>query len=416
MPPLSPARRTAALIALSLGGFGIGVTEFASMGVLPNIAQDLLPGYADHPAAEISRAGILITLYALGVVIGAPVFATLAARASQTRLLFWMLGLFVFSSILTSIAPTFETLAAARFISGLPHATYFGAASLLAGRMLGPGAQGRGIAFVMAGLPIANIIGVPLATWIGQSVHWRAAYVLVAVIFSITLVLTLLTLPRIPGDPSRGARSSLAGLLNVRVWIMIALAAIGFGGFFAVYSYVAVVTTNVAGLPPEMVPWVLATFGTGMTLGNFVGGWAADRNTPRTMLVGFITFLASLLLYLAFAASPIGLFATVFLIGFTSSVLMPATQSRFIRVANEAALLGAALSHASFNLGNALGAWSGGLVIAAGLGYLAPAWVGVGLGAIGLLLVLLSLAVSRHDRKNLRDTTGIRLPDPEQSP
>lgn len=409
----SPARRAAALFALSLGGFGIGITEFASMGLLPDIAQDLLPGFAEHPAAEISRAGILITLYALGVVAGAPLFSVLAARASQTRLVFLLLGLFVAGSFATALAPNFEFLAVARFVSGLPHATYFGAASLLAGKLLGPGSQGRGIALVMAGLPIANIVGVPLATGIGQALGWRWAYGLVAAVFAVTLLLALLTLPHSPGDPSRSARGSLAGLRNVRVWIMVAVASIGFGGFFAVYSYIAEVTMRVTGLPAQAIPWVLATIGVGMTLGNLIGGWAADRSTPRTMLVGFVGFTASLLLYLAIARTPTGLFVSVFCIGLTSSLLMPATQSRFIRIANEAALLGAAISHAAFNLGNALGAWAGGVVIAAGFGYLAPGWIGVALAVGGLLFVIVSLGLSRHDRRRMIDTTGIRIPDPE---
>jgi len=413
VPLNTPFRRAAALTALSLGGFGIGVTEFASMGLLPDIAQDLLPDFAQHPAAEISRAGILITLYALGVVIGAPVFATLAARASQTRVVFWLLGLFIAGSIATALAPTFETLAVARFVSGLPHATYFGAASLLAGRILGPGSQGKGIALAMAGLPIANIVGVPLATGIGQALGWRWAYGLVAVIFLLTLVLSLCFLPRVPGNPGHGARSSLAGLRNFRVWIMVAVASIGFGGFFAMYSYISEVTTRVSGLTPESIPWVLAAIGTGMTIGNFAGGWLADRNGARTMLLGFCAFTASMLLYLAIAPSAVGLFVSVFLVGLTSSILMPATQARFIRIGKDAALLGAALSHASFNIGNALGAWLGGIVIAAGFGYLAPGWLGVMLATVGLALVLVSLQVSRHDQRNLRDTTGIRLPEPE---
>lgn len=412
MPRLTPFRLAAALFALALGGFGIGITEFASMGLLPDIAQSVLPGLADRPEEQISRAGLLITLYALGVVVGAPIFATLAARASQSALVHWLLGLFVLGSVGTALAPTFEMLAAARFISGLPHAAYFGAASLLAGRLLGPGRQGTGIALVMAGLPIANIIGVPLATGIGQAVGWRWAYGLVAAIFALTLLLVLLFLPRVPGNPRLGARSSIAGLKNVRVWIMIGLASLGFGGFFAIYSYVAEVTTRVAGLSADAIPWVLAAIGIGMTLGNFLGGWAADRNTPRTLTLGFVSFIGSLLLYIAFAGTPVGLFVTVFLIGFTSSVLMPATQSRFIRVANEAALLGASLSHASLNIGNAIGAWLGGAVIARDLGYLAPGWVGVALAILGLLLVSASLAVSRRDRRQMRDTTGIRIPDP----
>ncbi|MCB1274620.1 MAG: MFS transporter [Leucobacter sp.] len=410
MHALTPARRVAALVALSLGGFGIGITEFASMGVLPDIAQDLLPDFAAHPEAEISRAGILITLYAVGVVVGAPLFTILAARASQAKLLFWMLALFVVSSLATVVAPTFELLAAARFVSGLPHAAYFGAAALLAARILGPGAQGRGIAIVLAGLPIANIFGVPLATAMGQALGWRSAYALVAAIFALVLVLALAFVPRAPGNPSLSARGSLAGLRNVRVWIMIALASLGFSGFFALYSYIAEVTTRVTGLSPEAVPWVLACFGVGMTLGNFIGGWAADRSTPRTLVIGFVAFIGSLLLYLAVAADPVGLFVSVFLAGLTSSVLMPATQSRFIRISAEAALLGAALSHACLNLGNALGAWLGGAVIAAGFGYLSPGWVGIASACLGLVFVALSLWVSRRDRRRFRDTTGIPLP------
>jgi len=407
---VSPTRRAAALFALSLGGFAIGVTEFASMGLLPDIAEDLLPGFEAHPAAEISRAGLLITLYALGVVVGAPILSILAARASQSRVAYLLLALLVAGSLATAFAPNFEVLAIARFVSGLPHATYFGAAALLAGKLLGPGSQGKGIALVMAGLPIANIFGVPLATWLGQALGWRWAYGLVAALFALTLLLVCLSLPHVPGNRGVTARSSLAGLRNIRVWIMVAVASIGFGGFFAVYSYIAEVTVRVAGLTPAAIPWVLATIGLGMTIGNFTGGWLADRNTPRTMLFGFAAFLLSLVLYLLIAGTPVGLFIAVFVIGLASSVLMPATQSRFIRVANEAALLGAALSHASFNLGNALGAWIGGLVIGAGLGYLSPGWVGAGLAVLGFAFVLVSLGVSRHDRLGMRDTMGVSVP------
>lgn len=408
---LSAPRRNAALFALALGGFAIGVTEFASMGVLPNIAQDLLPGFAEHPEREISRAGILITLYAVGVVVGAPVITALAARVSQTGLALWLLAAFVAGSLASALAPTFETLAAARFIAGLPHATFFGASALLAGRLMGPGNRGKGIAIAMSGLPIANIFGVPVATWIGQTIGWRWAYGLVALLFALTFALVLRFLPRFPGDPSRSIGDALAGFANVRVWIMIALASVGFGGFFAVYSYIAEVVTRVAALPESSVPWALATIGVGMTLGNFFGGWAADRNGPRTILLGFSAFIASLLLYTLVAGHPVGLFASVFLVGFTSSTLIPSTQARFMRIAREAELMGAAVSHASFNVGNALGAWLGGLVIAAGFGYLAPGWVGALLACAGALFALLSIGLSRRDRGRSIDTTGIRIPE-----
>lgn len=407
---LSTLHRNAALFPLALGGFAIGVTEFATMGVLPIIVEDLLPGFALYPAQEISRAGILITLYALGVVVGAPIITALAAKASQTTVALWLLAAFVVGSLASTLAPTFETLAIARFLAALPHATYFGAAALLAGRLMGPGRQGTGIAIAMAGLPIANIIGVPIATWLGQVGGWRWAFGLVTVLFAITFVLVLLFLPRFPGDPSRGVRNSLGGLANGRVWIMVAIGAIGYAGFFAVFAYIAEVVTRITGLAEGAVPWVLAAIGVGMTLGNFAGGWAQDRFGPRILPPGFIAIIASLLLYVVTASTPVGLFISVFLTGFSAFLVIPALQSRFIRMAREAQLMGAAVSHVAFNISNALGAWIGGVVIAAGFGYLSPGWVGALLGVVGLAFGVMSLQVTRQDRLRGADTTGIPVP------
>lgn len=409
-PVLTPARRTIALFALALGGFGIGVTEFASMGLLPDIAQDLLPGYAASPTTEIARAGILITMYALGVVVGAPVFAALGARASHAKLTFLLLVLFIVGTIASALAPTFGWLAAFRFIAALPHGAYFGVASLIAARIMGPGNQGKGVALAISGLTVANVVGVPLATWLGQHLGWRWAYVLVAVIFAVTLALTVLALPRTPGDPTRHARAELSAFRNPRTWIMIAVGSIGFGGFFAVYSYIAEVSTEVAGLSTASIPWVLAVMGIGMTLGNLIGGWASDRDLTKTIVVGFSTFIVSLILYTWLAPTPVGLFVTVFLIGITQSMLIPSIQARLIRIADRAALLGAAVNHAAFNIGNGPGAALGGAVIAAGFGYLAPGWVGVALAVIGLVLALISVMVTRRDKRRSLDTVGIRVP------
>ncbi len=267
-----------------------------------------------------------------------------------------------------------------------------------------------GIAISMSGLPIANIVGVPAATWIGQAFGWRWAYALVALLFALTLVLAFRYLPRVVGDPTLSPLRSMAGFKNVRVWIMIGLAAIGFGGFFAVYSYIAEVVTRITGLPPGAIPWVLAVVGVGMTIGTFYGGWAADRNTRRAILVAFIALILSLGLYVTVASTPVGLFISMFIVGFWFSALTPAVQTRFIRMAREAELMGSAITHAAFNVGNALGAWIGGLVIAAGFGYLAPGWAGIALAAAGLILAIISFSISRHDRLRSIDTTGIQLP------
>ncbi|WP_336659465.1 MFS transporter [Leucobacter sp. USHLN153] len=412
MTQLTPLRRGFALFALALGGFGIGVTEFATMGVLPQIAADLLPGFAESPTTVIAQAGWLITAYALGVVVGAPTFAVLAARMSQSKLTFLLLGLFILGTLASVFMPTFGSLFVARFISALPHGAYFGVASLLAARIMGPGMQGRGIALALSGLAVANVIGVPLATWIGQTAGWRWAYVLVAVIFAATLILCLVFLPRYPGNPERSPLKELSALRNPRLWLMIAVGAIGFGGFFAVYSYIAEVTTRVAGLAPSTVPWVLAGLGVGMTIGNVVGGWASDKNINRTTLIGFGGLIVVLIAYSLLAWSPAGLVICTFLLGATSSMLTPSIQSRLIRVAGKAELFGAAMNHASFNIGNSLGAALGGLVIASGFGYLAPGWVGVSLASAGLVLALAAVAVERRDKANNLDTVGIRVPQP----
>ncbi|SDQ32259.1 MFS transporter [Leucobacter chromiiresistens] len=407
---LTPVQRGFALFALALGGFGIGVTEFATMGFLPEIASDLLPGFAASPDTVIAQAGWLITAYALGVVVGAPTFAVLAARMSQTKLAFLLLGLFILGTIASVCMPTFGSLAVARFVAALPHGAYFGVASLLAARIMGPGMQGRGIALALSGLTVANVVGVPIATWIGQVAGWRWAYVLVAVIFTATLLLCLAFLPRYPGNPERSALLELSALRNYRLWIMIGVGAIGFGGFFAVYSYIAEVTTRSTGLPESAVPWVLAGLGLGMTIGNLAGGWASDKDLTRTIVFGFTSFIAVLVAYALLASTPAGLIVTTFLLGVTSSVLMPSIQSRLIRVSGEAALFGAAVNHAAFNVGNSLGAWLGGLAIAGGFGYLAPGWVGVVLGCIGMALALSGIAVERRDKARNRDTVGITVP------
>jgi DHA1 family inner membrane transport protein len=408
-PSLSPLRRGVALFALAFGGFGIGVTEFATMGLLPDIAGELIPGFEQAPDRVIAQAGVLITVYALGVVVGAPTFAVLAARMSQTRLAFWLLGLFIVGTVASACMPTFGSLALFRFVAALPHGAYFGVASLLAARIMGPGKRGRGIALALSGLTIANVVGVPLATWMGQLLGWRSAYVLVAVIFATTLLLSMLALPRYPGNPERSPLRELSALRNPRIWVMIAVGSVGFGGFFAVYSYIAEVTTRETGLSPAMVPWVLACLGVGMTIGNLIGGWATDRDPRRTVTWGFIGFIVVLVLYTQLAWHPVGLFACGFMLGVTSSMLIPSIQSRLIRISDEAALLGAAVNHAAFNIGNSLGAWLGGIVIAGGFGYLAPGWVGAALAVVGLGLVSVSNTVERRDKARGLNTVGISV-------
>jgi DHA1 family inner membrane transport protein len=393
----SPRRRWFALLALALGGFGIGVTEFVSMGLLPNIAQDLLPGlYASDSADANATAGHLISAYALGVVVGAPTIAAAAARWPRKRLLTVLVACFVIGNLATAVLPSFGWVLAARFVSGLPHGAYFGIASLVAATLMGPGKRARGVAFVLSGLTIANVVGVPVGTYLGQNFGWRSAFWLVTVIFAATLVAILATVPFQPGNPDSTLRNELKAFKRLQIWLTLAMASIGFGGMFAVYSYIAPVVTDVTGLGAGVVPLVLVTFGVGMTIGNFIGGWAADKSVARALLIFMPGIGLACLAFGLTAASAPGLFISIFFIGAFVSAASPTIQARLMDVAHDSQSIAAALNHSALNLGNSLGAFLGGVVIAAGFGYLAPAWVGICLSVVGVGILLVSLGIDRR--------------------
>ncbi|WP_448809423.1 MFS transporter [Agromyces bauzanensis] len=393
---LSPARIRFALLALALGGFGIGATEFVAMGLLPNIAADLLPGlYAASPEDANAQAGWMISAYALGVVVGAPTIAAAAARWPRKRLLLALLTAFTVGTIASALLPSFGLVLVARFVAALPHGAYFGIASLVAASLMGPGKRGRGVALVLSGLTIANVIGVPAITWLGQAAGWRIAYLAVAGIFALTFVAVLVAVPWQPGDARATLRRELGAFRRAQVWFAVGIGAIGFGGLFAVYSYVAPLATEVTGLAPALVPVVLIVFGVGMTIGNFAGGRLADWSVRRSMYV-FFGVLAGALVLLGFtAAGPVGLFTGVFLVGASSAALSPAIQTRLMDVARDSQSIAAALNHSALNIGNSLGAILGGLAIAAGLGYVAPIWIGLLLTVAGVLLTIASFALDR---------------------
>jgi DHA1 family inner membrane transport protein len=393
---LSPARIRFALLALALGGFGIGSTEFVAMGLLPNIAADLLPElYATAPEDANAGAGWIISAYALGVVVGAPTIAAAAARWPRKKLLLALLTAFTLGTIASAVLPTFGLVLVARFLSALPHGAYFGIASLVAASLMGPGKRARGVALVLSGLTIANVIGVPAITWLGQAAGWRVAYLAVAGIFALTFVAVALAVPWQPGDPNATMKRELRAFTRSQVWFALGIGAIGFGGLFAVYSYVAPLATDVTGLPPAAVPIVLVVFGVGMTIGNFAGGRLADWSVRRSMYL-FFAILAAALVLLGFTAwSPVGLAAGVFLVGASSAALSPTIQARLMDVARDSQSIAAALNHSALNIGNSLGAVLGGMAIAAGLGYVAPIWIGLLLTIAGSVLAVTSFALDR---------------------
>ena len=379
------------LLSLAIGSFGIGMTEFVVMGLLPNIAHDLLPEvWAARPEHAISQTGWLITLYALGVVVGAPTIAGSVAKYPRHRVMVVLaLALTVFNA-LTFLLPHFELVAVSRFLAGLPHGAFFGIGALVAADALGPGKRAKGVAFVLTGLTVANVVGVPVGTFLGQQLGWRAAFLVVTAIFGLATALIALFVPVRAGDPGRTLRAELGVFRIGQVWFTLAVGAIGFGGFFAAYSYIASIVTEVAGSPAWVVPIVLVVMGIGMTIGNLLGGRLADRDLRRTLLWG----LGGLALVQVLLALTCGWIVTlvvfVFGVGVVSSALSPSIQTRLMDVAGDNQSIAAALNHSALNIGNATGAALGGAVIAAGLGFVAPVWVGAILAAAGLVIAMAS--------------------------
>ncbi|WP_084106228.1 MFS transporter [Demequina sp. NBRC 110056] len=397
MTDLSPARTRLALLALALGGFGIGTTEFVAMGLLPDIARDLLPDtWASSQEDALARAGIVISAYAIGVVVGAPTIAALSARFPRKQILAWLTVAFAVGSIASALAPTFELVVLFRFLSGLPHGAFFGVAALVAATLMGPGKRGQAVAYVLAGLTIANVVGVPSITFLGQHTSWRIAYLAVAGVFAVCTAAIIALVPAQPGDPHATMRRELGAFTRPAVWFALLTGALGFGGLFAVYTYVSPLATEITGMPERLVPIALIVLGVGTTVGNVIGGWMADRGAMRAVFILFGALAASLLaLALLAPTSWAGLLAGLFLVGLAAAAISPAIQTRLMDVAGDAQTMAAAVNHSALNLGNSLGAFLGGAVIAAGWGYVAPTWAGLALVVPGVACALAGWAITR---------------------
>jgi DHA1 family inner membrane transport protein len=376
------------LFALAMGGFAIGTTEFMVMGLLPQVS--------DGVDVSIPTGGHLISAYAVGVVVGAPVLAFLGARLPRRGLLVALMVAFAGANALSAVAASYGLLVLSRFLCGIPHGAYFGVASLVAASLAPRGREGRAVAMVMIGLSVANVLGVPAATWMGQHLGWRSAFWVAAGLALLTAVLVTAFVPACPGDADATGRRELRLFAEPQAWLTLIAGAIGFGGMFALYSYIAKVVTEVGGLPDGAVPVFLLAFGLGMVAGTFVAGALADWSVFKSLLGSSLAMAVLLLAYAALA--PAGWWALIpaFLVAVSSSVLVVNLQLRLMSVAGDAQTLGAAMNHSSLNIGNALGAWLGGLVIAAGWGYRAPTLVGVVLALLGLAVLALSARVHRR--------------------
>ena len=380
--PATRARFVLAVVALATGGFAIGTTEFVTMGLLPQIAGGI--------GVTIPQAGHLISAYALGVVVGAPTLAALGARLPRRALLVWLMVAYAVLNLLSAAVSHYGLLAFVRFLDGLPHGAYFGVSALVASGMVSPERRGRALALVMMGIPVANLAGVPAATLLGQAYGWRAAYVAVGLVSVLTVVMILAFVPSTPGDATATGRRELAALRHPQLWYAVGAGAIGFGGLFALVSYIAPITTDVGGLPESAVAVFLLVLGVGMVVGNVVAGRLVDWSIEKSLRGAAVGLALALMLY--FVLAPTGWWAVLagFLVTVIGSVLALGFMARLMDAAEHAQTLGAAMSHASLNIGNALGAWLGGLVIAAGYGLRAPLVVGAGLALAGLVVLVLA--------------------------
>ncbi|MCU7823190.1 MFS transporter [Kitasatospora sp. DSM 101779] len=382
-----------ALLALAIGAFGIGTTEFVVMGLLPQVAQDF--------GVSVPTAGLLTTGYALGVVVGAPLLAVLGTRISRKRMLMLLMGLFVAGNLLTALAPTFGLVLAGRITASLAHGAFFGIGSIVAAGLVAPARRAGAIAMMFTGLTVANVIGVPLGTLVGQQVGWRITFALVAVLGVAGLAGIAALVPADPRPGTDGAhrpglRRELAAFRNVQVVLAMLMTVLGFGGVFAAITYIAPMMTGAAGYAESSVTWLLVLFGLGMVAGNLVGGRYADRRL-MPMLITTLGALAVVLALFAFTAHDKVLAAlTVPLIGALGFATVPPLQKRVLDRTGDAPTLASAVNIGAFNLGNALAAWLGGAVLSAGFGATAPNWVGALMAAAALGLAVLSTALDRR--------------------
>ncbi|MEV6771181.1 MFS transporter [Nocardia sp. NPDC051030] len=378
-----------ALLALAIGAFGIGTTEFIIMGLMPEIAGDF--------GVSIPTAGWLVTGYALGVVLGAPVMTVLGTKVSRKKMLMLLMGLFIAGNLLAAVAPVFGVLLLGRVVASLAHGAFFGIGSVVAADLVAPDKKAGAIALMFTGLTLANVVGVPFGTFVGQSVGWRITFVLVAALGVAGLIGVAKLVPEVPRPAGVHLRDELAAFKNVQVLLAMGMTVLGFGAVFAAITYIAPMMTEVAGYGPGAVTWLMALLGLGMFVGNLVGGRFADRATMPMLYVSLTALAIVLALFTVTAQDKALAAVTIFLAGALGFATVPSLQKRVLDHAHAAPTLASAMNIGAFNLGNALAAWLGGLVIAAGFGYTAPNWVGAALAVSALLLAVLSTVLERRD-------------------
>lgn len=377
------------LLTLTLGGLGIGITEFVMMGLLPDIAKDL--------RITIPQAGHLISSYALGVVVGAPVLVAIAGSYPPKKILLALMVMFTAFNALSAFSPDYTTMLAARFLAGLPHGAFFGVGSVVASRIAGKGKEAQAVSLMFAGLTIANVIGVPLGTYIGHHYSWRYTFVIIVIVGFITLLSLKLWMPNLPATKDRDLKKELAFFKLPEAWIIILMIAIGTGGLFSWYSYIAPLLTDVSGFAPDSITYILVLAGLGMLVGNFIGGKLADRFSPAKASVSLLIAMAITLFIVHYISeNQILSLVMTFITGAVAFALAAPIQMLMINTAKGSEMIAASVSQASFNIGNALGAFLGGLPLAAGYDYTSPVWVGTVMALTGALFAW--MLISRNKK------------------
>ncbi|MEV7533027.1 MFS transporter [Streptomyces hydrogenans] len=393
-----------ALLALAIGAFGIGTTEFVIMGVLPQVAGDF--------GVTIPTAGWLVSGYALGVVIGAPLLTVLGTRVSRKKMLMFLMGLFIAGNALSAVAPGFGLMLTGRIVASLAHGAFFGIGSVVAANLVAPQKRASAISLMFMGLTVANIVGVPGGTYIGQVAGWRVTFVLVAALGVIGLLGVAKLVPETGRPESVSVRGEFAAFKNAQVWLAMAMTVLGYGGVFAAITYITPMMTTVTGYTEGAVTWLLVLFGVGMFLGNLLGGKFADRALMPMLFTALAALTAALLLFTVTAHDKVLAAITLSLIGALGFATVPPLQKWVLDHASAAPTLASAANIGAFNLGNALAAWLGGVVIAAGLGFTAPNWVGAILSGTALLLAFLAAHLDRRARGASRVVTGSATAEP----
>lgn len=376
------AKIPAAVTALSIGAFGIGATEFTPIGLLPQIA--------DGTGVSVPTAGWVVTGYALGVMIGAPLMTIIGVRFDRRHTLAGLMGLFVLGNVLSALAPSFGFLLAGRLIASLTHGAFFGIGSVVAAELAGPGRAAGAIARMFTGLTIANVLGVPAGTWIGQQFGWHATFGVIAAIGLVAIAAVLTMLPPLPSHQRVDVRAEARSLRDVQVVLAMVMTILGFGAVFAAITYVAPLVVHVSGFAESDVTWLMVVFGLGLVLGNSVGGKLADRHLMPMLFGAFALLAAASLLFSLVAGSKPLTVLGIFVVGGLGFATVPPLQKRVLDVATGAPNLASAVNIGAFNLGNAIAAWLGGMVISAGLGWTAPLWVGAVLAAAALAVAVVS--------------------------